>query len=443
MVDSTAAKHITAIIDCLNQSAEYAVLRNYAGLPDVNHNRDIDIIISAKSFQAIRKALVNAIVATGWKILTYLHSDRLVTFVCGIQEENNTELVQWDFFMNASVFGIVLMDADEFLIRRKFNGFLYHVDIEGEFLDKYLYNRAVGYSYPTKYQSIRLQVENEDMVENKLKEVCGVSSLSKCDRLSGKRILVHAMWYNMQKFPIGTIKHLIFFLCTYVRNYICSDTGFSIGFTGPDGAGKTTVINLLIERLSPVFAKAHRYYHFRPELFGNIGDVAYAAGIKKTVDRKYNNPHRGGETGNLNSLFRLFYYATDYILGYLLRVKPTIRITRLAIFDRYYTDIICDSRRSRIFLNYKFLYWFGRLFIPALDYNILLTASVETILSRKDELDPQKINLINEKIDFLSEKKGYSKVLNEKDPDDAVAIILNGIFDCQHNKILNQLRKKE
>lgn len=438
MVDSTVANHITAIIDCLNQSAEYAVLRNYAGLPDVNHSRDIDIIISTKSFQAVRKALVDAIVATGWKILTYLHSDRLVTFVCGIQKENNTELVQWDFFMNTSVFGIVLMDADEFLIRRKFNGFLYHVDIAGEFLDKYLYNRAVGYSYPTKYQSIRLEVENEDMVKNKLKEVCGVSSLSECDRLSGKRILVHAMWYNVQKFPIGTIKHLIFFLYTYVCNYICSDTGFSIGFTGPDGAGKTTVINLLIERLSPVFAKAHRYYHFRPGLFRNMGEVAYTAGIKKAVDRKYNNPHRGGETGKLNSLFRLFYYATDYILGYLLRVKPTIRITRLAIFDRYYTDIICDSRRSRIFLNYKFLYWFGRLFIPSLDYNILLTADVDTIFVRKKELSREEISSINKKISYLSKKAKYKVVYNDLSSNDAVNTILLHIFEQQHRKNLKK-----
>lgn len=438
MVDSTVANHITAIIDCLNQSAEYAVLRNYAGLPDVNHSRDIDIIISMKDFQAVRKALVDAIVATGWKILTYLHSDRLVTFVCGIQKENNTELVQWDFFMNTSVFGIVLMDADEFLFRRKFNGFLYHVDIEGEFLDKYLYNRAVGHSYPTKYQSIRLEVENEDMVKNKLKKVCGVSLLSECDRLSRKRILVHAMWYNMRKFPIGTIKHLIFFLYTYIRNYICSDTGFSIGFTGPDGAGKTTVINLLIERLSPVFAKAHRYYHFRPGLFRNMGEVAYTAGIKKAVDRKYNNPHRGGETGKFNSLFRLFYYATDYILGYLLRVKPTIRITRLAIFDRYYTDIICDSKRSRIFLNYKFLYWFGRLFIPSLDYNILLTADVDTIFVRKKELSREEISSINKKISYLSKKAKYKVVYNDLSSNDAVNTILLHIFEQQHRKNLKK-----
>lgn len=52
----------------------------------------------------------------------------------------------------------------------------------------------------------------------------------------------------------------------HIRNYICSDTGFSVGFTGPDGSGKTTVIDLLLERLAPVFRTAHKYYHFRPTL---------------------------------------------------------------------------------------------------------------------------------------------------------------------------------
>lgn len=441
MADSTAAKHITAIIDCLNQSAEYAVLRNYVGLPDANHSRDIDIIISAESFRTVRKTLVDAIVATGWKILTYLHSDRLTTFVCGVQQGNNTEVVQWDFFMHTSVFGIVLMDADEFLTRRKFNGFLYHVDDEGEFLDKYLYNRAVGSQYPAKYKSLRQQVTDSDAVRSKLSQIYGVSSLAECDKTPSNKLLLRALWYNITKHPFGIAGRINFFLYTFIRNYIRSNTGFSIGFTGPDGAGKTTVIYLLTERLSPVFAQAHRYYHFRPGLFGNIGDVAQSAGLKQDVDRKYGSPHRGGKTGHVSSLFRLFYYSTDYLLGYFVKVKPVLRITRLVIFDRYYTDIICDSRRSRIFLNYKFLYWFGRLFIPSLDYNILLTTDAETILTRKEELDRGEIVSINEKIAYLSGKTGYKVIRNDRTPDDAASAVLAHIFTRQHRENLRKIMR--
>ena len=134
------------------------------------------------------------------------------------------------------------------------------------------------------------------------------------------------------------------------------------------------------------------------------------------------------------------YYSVDYILGYWAKVKTMTRITRLVIFDRYYTDIICDSRRSRIYLNPKFLYGFGRLFIPSLDYNILLTAQTVTILARKRELDTEGIAAINAKIDYLKNKKGYYKVMNEGTPQEAVTKILNIIFEKQHKKNLKRLK---
>ena len=74
-----SAEHITRIIGLLNERAEYAVLRNFEGLPDKNKSRDIDIIITQKSYNRVKEELVRLIDSTGWKIVTYLHSDRLIT----------------------------------------------------------------------------------------------------------------------------------------------------------------------------------------------------------------------------------------------------------------------------------------------------------------------------------------------------------------------------
>lgn len=435
-----ATEHITNIIGLLNKKADYAVLRNFEGLPDHNKSRDIDIIITRKSYQQIKNELVNLIDRSGWKIITYLYSDRLITYVCACQEGNQTEIVQWDFFINTSVFGILLMDAEEFLVNKKFNGFLYYVDVECQFLDKYLYNRAVGAQYPEKYQATREKAEHSPIVEKKIKSLYGVNSVKECDKISGKKLLFSAIKTNLFQHPGQFLSNLITFLWTFWDNYLRSNTGFSVGFTGPDGSGKTTVIDLILERLAPVFRTAHKYYHFRPALFGNLGEVAHSAGLKKEVDRDYSKPHRGGKTGTLSSLARLLYYSLDYIVGYYVKVKTVTRITRIVIFDRYYTDIICDSRRSRIYLNYKFLYGFGKLFIPSLDYNILLTASTDTILARKKELDEEGIRMINEKIDYLADKKGYKKILNEQTPEVAVAEILSYIFENQHKKNLRRLK---
>ena len=89
-------------------------------------------------------------------------------------------------------------------------------------------------------------------------------------------------------------------------------------------------------------------------LFNYIGGKTWLKEhLKKEVDKDYSNPHRGGKTGRLSSLVRLFYYIFDYIYGYRKIVKPVLFRRGVVIFDRYYTDIVADSKRSRINIPYK------------------------------------------------------------------------------------------
>ena len=424
----------------LNEHTCYAVLRNFEGLPERNDSRDIDIAIERKEYIRHRKALVGIVEQAGWKVVTYLNSDRLITWVCGrVDDQGKADLVQFDFFFHTSLYGLVLIENRDLLKHRRFNGEIYHVDHVYEFLDKYLYNRAVGAKYPDKYRAQRERAEHDDATNEGVRRAFGCGTVAECDAASRGKLLRGLLWSNLKHYGPGLLWNYAKFEYHHVRNYVRSCTGFSVGFTGPDGSGKTTVIDLMIEQLGDVFRKAHAYLHFRPTLFGNLGEVAHSAGVKKTVDRNYSDPHRGGRTGVLSSFARLFYYSIDYILGYFLRIKTMTRITRLVIFDRYYTDIICDSRRSRIYLPIGLLYWWGRWFIPSLDYNILLTADSDTILRRKRELDREGIDTINRKIDYLATKPGYYKILNDGTPQEAVARILNIVFKAQHSKNLKRL----
>jgi thymidylate kinase len=432
---------LDSVLKFLNETIPYAVLRNFEGLPYNNDSRDIDIIIEKADFKKIQNRLIIIFEDLDWEIITYLNSDRLITYVCARKGDDKTEIVQWDFFFNTSAFGVLLMDAPEFLQHRQFNGVLYHVSKECEFLDKYLYVRAVGGKYPAKYEKVKEAVADNEIVISKLNDLFSVPSVSVCNTVSGRKLITQAVFSNFKKRPFDLFCDIVWFLYTFIRNYLRSNTGFSIGFTGPDGSGKTTVLTALHQQLSPVFATATVFFHFRPGLFPNAGETAYHAGLKKDVDRKYDKPHRGGKTGIFSSVIRLLYYSMDYIIGYFLKVKSACRITKIVIFDRYYTDIIVDSRRSRIFLNHKFLYWFGELFIPKLDYNILLTADRDIILSRKQELNEEGIDSINEKLNYLSDKKGYYLIMNNSQPEEAVQKILSIIFENQHEKNLKRIKK--
>ena len=169
-------------------------------------------------------------------------------------------------------------------------------------------------------------------------------------------------------------------------------------------------------------------YHFRPNLLPNLGEAAYKTKLKAEIDKDYSNPHRGKKTNVISSVLRLCYYSLDYIIGYYWAIRPKLIKRCLVIFDRYYTDIIVDSRRSRIYLNHKLLYAFGKFFIPKLDYNILLTADENLILLRKQELTKKSIVRINKSLDFLSDKKGYYLIKNNKSPEIAKSKILKIIF---------------
>lgn len=424
---------VAEVFSFLNENVDYAVLRNYEGLPYENKSRDIDIIITKSDYRKIRNDFVQLLVSNGYKIVSFFESERLQTIICGRVSDSIVDLLQFDFFFHTSAYGNILLDAKTILDSKIFENGVYHVSKEFEFLDKYLYLKYIGAEYPQKYNKTKESIRNSEKLKGLLQELFKISDF---DELESKTT---SEFRKIIRKEVGfSIKNRVTFYSYYLLNQI-KYKGYSFGFTGPDGSGKTTVLDCMVDALKSVYSQID-LYHFRPTVFGNLGEVAHSVGIKKEVDKDYSKPHRGNKVGPINSFCRLVFYSIDYIVGYCLKVRRKLCKRQLVVFDRYYTDIICDSRRSRIFLPTKFLYWFGRLFIPSLDYNILLTASTETILNRKQELDKEGVEAINSKIEYLSTKKGYKKILNEGTPQQTACQILDYIFNEQHRKNLKRIK---
>lgn len=424
---------VAEVFSFLNENVDYAVLRNYEGLPYENKSRDIDIIITKSDYRKIRNDFVQLLVSKGYKIVSFFESERLQTIICGRVSGSIVDLLQFDFFFHTSAYGNILLDAKTILDSKIFENGVYHVSKEFEFLDKYLYLKYIGSEYPQKYNKTKESIRNSEKLKGLLQELFKISDFNELESKTTSE------FRKIIRKEVGfSIKNRVTFYSYYLLNQI-KYKGYSFGFTGPDGSGKTTVLDNIVDTLKSVYSQID-LYHFRPTVFGNLGEVAHSVGIKKEVDKNYSKPHRGNKVGPINSFCRLVFYSIDYIVGYYLKVRRKLCKRQLVVFDRYYTDIICDSRRSRIFLPTRFLYWFGRLFIPSLDYNILLTASTETILNRKQELDKEGIETINSKIEYLSTKKGYKKILNEGTPQQTACQILDYIFNEQHRKNLKRIK---
>lgn len=153
---------------------------------------------------------------------------------------------------------------------------------------------------------------------------------------------------------------------------IIHPTGYTIALLGPDGSGKTAVIEQLKKDISPAFRRI-RQYHLFPK--------------KEKNNRVNQNPQGQKARGVILSILKLGYFVYLYNRGYLKLVYPARIRSTLTIFDRYYDDILIDPIRYRNGVPGPVVKFFGHL-IPQPQLWIVLEAPTDVIQKRKAEVTP-------------------------------------------------------
>lgn len=146
---------------------------------------------------------------------------------------------------------------------------------------------------------------------------------------------------------------------------------------GPDGSGKSAVLDGIAMTLAPSFAGIRRF-HLRPHLGG-----------RARPGKLVTDPHGRSARGALLSWAKLGVWALDYWLGYALRVKPALARGSLVLFDRYYHDLLVDPLRYRYAGPRGVTRLVGRV-IPRPDLVLVLDAPVETLRARKREVTTEE-----------------------------------------------------
>jgi thymidylate kinase len=150
--------------------------------------------------------------------------------------------------------------------------------------------------------------------------------------------------------------------------------GLWIAFFGPDGVGKSAVIEQVKDQLGPVFTSVAQF-HFRPMF------------LRRGLSRApVTEPHGQVPRTLLVSMAKLAYWLLDCWYGYLLATRSVRRRGGLVIFDRYYPDILVDPLRYRLPpKGRRFAKWLVSL-APRPDLCILLDARAEVVQRRKREV---------------------------------------------------------
>jgi thymidylate kinase len=162
---------------------------------------------------------------------------------------------------------------------------------------------------------------------------------------------------------------------------VLSPPGFCLAILGPDGSGKSTVIQAVRERLDYFFGETEER-HWRPHF---LRDVGVLLGKREKSTGPVSDPHGRSPHSFPVSAVRFFYYWLDYWLGYPLRVWKFRAKNHLVIFDRYAEDMWCDPKRYRLRLPGGWMKFFCRL-TPQPELTFVLLAGAEIIHQRKGEV---------------------------------------------------------
>ena len=144
--------------------------------------------------------------------------------------------------------------------------------------------------------------------------------------------------------------------------------GLHVVFLGPDGVGKSTVIEAVQQRVAPAFLRS-TYQTFARSLLGR---------------RAKPSPHALPPRSLPASLLKACWWLACYTVGYFMSVCPTLVRGGLVINHRYLLDAIVDPRRYRYAGPIGLLRGIWAV-APKPDLVIVLDAPADIIHARKRE----------------------------------------------------------
>lgn len=432
---------------------EYAVTRNYEQLPYSVGARDIDIVVVPAHRSKAVQVVARLAKEFGYLFAKYYTDEKLAQLVLTKRTSAGLAELQIDFITSCQIYGVEFLSAAEMLKDLRWHNGIPVVSQPVVLLDKLLFHLAVGKPLHPKYDMTFADIAGRSRMAllEKLIPLVGdedgrqMVNEIRAGRASALQPLSAVQWFTMlvnawRTQRAGAYLLLPQFMFNRLYDRV-KPSGFWLSVSGPDGAGKTTVIELVLADLALAFGKdglAHRG-HFRPSVLPRIAELAAATGAAKTVDVDYSRPHRSPASGFAGSLARLSYYVADYVYGYFRLARPALVDRRIVLFDRYYYDVIADPGRSRIRLP-KWLLRAFALIIPLPTYSFFISVSPEVARTRKQELTVGEITQLNLAYGDLVRRGAMTEVANNGLPEEAAAAIVDHIFADRDGAARSKLR---
>lgn len=354
----------------------YAITGRIENYPEEIHS-DIDIIIPSNRFNDfwhfMKRLDQNGI---NW-IQIISHEITAHYCIVTLSDDQNHHLLKPDVCSDYYRKGTLFLKADYLLQNRIYNakGF-YQLSPNKEFVYYLLKKVDKANLNNEQFSHLKQQWDNDqEGCKAAIKPFFTITNQAMVEQVFNRND-IGLLNSTLKQLKINLHQNLRFSVRDYlfkIKNRIeriIKPTGLVVAFMGPDGCGKTTIIDGVKKDLTEVFRR-NKQFHLFPKEQNEINTVT--------------NPHAKKSRGFIGSLSKLFYFLALYQTGFWFKVYPLKIRSTLVIFDRYFHDQMVDPMRYRHGAGLFWIRLFGFL-IPKPDLWILLDAPAEVVQKRKSEV---------------------------------------------------------
>ena len=407
-----------------NSNIEFCVMNGYEELIDgVETESDIDLLFKKKDFKDIEKILENFCKQSGMIMVQRMHHGVWAkNFFLFYPKEG--KFLNLDLYAELSRKNIVYFNEEEvFLTLKDYKGFPI-LGTEKEFLNYFIKKIDKNELTENVFHKLKVLYDLEKKLCQKSlsnffplmsKTIIEAFETNDFDQLAKKRKLIIEDFSQLQSFDLKRVM----LDTTRIFNRILKPTGLSIVFLGPDGSGKSTIIDKLMQIQLPYRRKD--YFHLKP----------FSQQDSKTTTIE--DPHALPVYSSMKSYMKLLYFIYQYNIGWLKNIVKLKIKSSLIIFDRYYDDLLVDSKRYR-YGGRKYIAKLARFFIPKPDLYFILTADPEVIYERKQEVPFEELKKQVQDYKALADNKRYFLIDVDKSPDEIVKEIVKIMMEKMNER---------